>query len=252
MNQPLPPQNLFEVWRRFDAFPMETITKAWFLKHHPHVGQRSVEMMIDHRNKTGASGNCFDLAIWLVHEFALSGIQAYGVGTHLGTPEAHVGVVALDSTGRKYLCDLGDLWIQPLCLDGQTFNEPQLGYFTGARVEFQRTQKDLKLRYHRPNGKVSEQSYDLTPVSLQQLKEAGEVSQRSLSEPLVEMRLRENDEVIHWEFENGSSYFSRMSGLEKEPPCASLQEWSQRISRRTGIHENYVLDCLLSYRNLKD
>lgn len=244
MSNQIASQNILDVWKKFDDFPMETITKAWFLKYQPQVGQRTVAAMIEHRKKTGASGNCFDLTLWLLHEFKQAGITAYGVGEHLGTADAHVGVMALDQNDRRYLCDLGDLWIQPLCLD-QFLHEPQSGYFTGARVEFQCDQNKLSLKYHRSNGKMSEQSYDLTPISLAQLKEAGEISQRSLSKPLVEMRLTENNEVIHWEFENGASFYSRMSGLEKEPACDSMKAWAQRISERTGMRSAYVLECLL-------
>lgn len=233
MNNELIPQNILQVWKSFDSFPMETLTKAWFLKYHPQVAQRDVEFMIQHRAKTGASGNCFDLALWLIHEFERAGIEAYGVAEDLGTEDAHVGVVALDSESRRYLCDLGDLWIQPLCLEN-IFAEPQGGYFTGARVAFEINQNQLFIKYHRANEKLSEQSYNLTPVLVTHLKEAGAISQRNLSSSLVEMRLWEGNEVIHWEFDEESSFFSRMSGLEKELACGSLEEWSKRIALHTG------------------
>lgn len=123
------PHEILAVWKRFDPFPMETITKAWLLKHFPSKGQRTVEEMIDHRSKTQASGNCFDLAIWLIHEFKLAALDAYAVGENLGTPEAHVGVIAHDRAGRRYLCDLGDLWIQPIAID-EPSEALHFGYFT--------------------------------------------------------------------------------------------------------------------------
>jgi hypothetical protein len=228
---------------------METFTKAWFLKYQPHLGQRTVELMEKHRAKTGASGNCFDLAIWLIHEFGRAGIQSYAIGEHLGEYEAHVGVMALDQDGRRYLCDLGDLWIQPLCID-QTFTEAKEGYFTGARIEFTHSQKLLSVKYLRSNGKFSEQSYNLTPITLSQLIEAGEISQKTLSPPLVEMRINEGGEIVHWEYDGGSSYFSRMHGPEKEPACESLQFWSRRISQRTGMDASYVQECLEAIEEL--
>ncbi len=240
------PNNILKVWKKFDSFPMETLTKAWFLKNQAQTGQRSLDAMIRHREKTGASGNCFDLSLWLIHEFEKAGIPAYAVGEHLGTTEAHVGVIALDPMGRRYLCDLGDLWIQPLCID-QTLSSPQGGFFAGARIDFVRTQTKILFKYHRLNGKFSEQSYDLAPVSLLSLKEAGEFSQRNLSPPLVEMRLKEQDEVVHWEFEKGSSAFSRMSGVEIEPGCESLEGWAERISRRSGMRVAYVVECLVGF-----
>ena len=62
------PHPILKVWRRFNGFPMETLTKAWRLKHRPGARQRSVSEMAKHRETTGASGNCFDLAIWLLDD----------------------------------------------------------------------------------------------------------------------------------------------------------------------------------------
>lgn len=243
------PPALLQVWKRFDDFPMETLTKAWFLKRHPQQGQRSVEEMSRHRQKTGASGNCFDLAIWLIYEFERAGISSYAVGEHLGTSQAHVGVIALDKDGRRFLCDLGDLWIQPLAIDRPS-TDLQSGYFTGARIGLTQTLNQLAISYHRSNGKISHQTYDLSPITKHQLKEAGDISQRTLSPPLVEMRLYEKDETLHWEFDNFASFSSRLRGLEKEDPCSSVDAWSERISVRTGMSSSYVSECLRAYEEL--
>ncbi|MBK9321594.1 MAG: hypothetical protein IPM97_01320 [Bdellovibrionaceae bacterium] len=226
---------------------METLTKAWVLKNRPQLGQRDVAEMKAHRSRTGASGNCFDLAIWLWHEFEKAGVPAYAVGDFLGTPDAHVGVIAVDKDDRRFLCDLGDLWIQPIAVD---LSSEQLheGFFTGAHVKIANQSNRVSVEYHRANGKVSHQSYDLSPISKASLLEAGEISQRNLSPPLVEMRLSEGGETIHWEFDKFESYFSRMGGLAKEAPCFSDEEWARRIASRTGMNTSYVLECLIELR----
>lgn len=92
------PTQILTVWHKFDAFPMETLTKAWYYDQ-SSVRQRSVEEMKEHRERFGTSGNCFDLAIWLIDEFKRAGIEAYGLGEGLGTEEAHAAVCALDEQG---------------------------------------------------------------------------------------------------------------------------------------------------------
>lgn len=242
-------ENIISIWKQFDGFPMETLTKAWVQKNKPHLGQRDVAEMKSHREKTGASGNCFDLAIWLLHEFEKSNIHAHAIGDFLGTADAHVGVIAVDKDDRRFLCDLGDLWIQPIEIDSPSESLHE-GFFAGARVKIQNDGKRLYVDYRRLNGKISHQSYDLAPVSKRSLLEAGEISQRNLSRPLVEMRLREEGETIHWEFDAYNSFLSRMNGLEKEDPCSTVEEWSKRIANRTGMHAAYVHECLIELATL--
>ena len=241
------PVYIRSIWDQFDHFPMETLTKAWVLKNRRQLYQRGVAEMRAHRERTGASGNCFDLAIWLWHEFEQAGVQAYAVGDFLGTPEAHVGVVAVGENGQRFLCDLGDLWIQPIAIDVPSEHLHE-GFFTGARVQISQKSNYLHVDYHRPNQKVSHQAYDLSPISKAALLEAGEISQRNLSHPLVEIRLKEPGETIHWEFDNFKSYFSRMGGLEREEPCVSFEDWATRVAGRTGMNATYVHECLLATR----
>lgn len=241
------PAKILTIWKQFDHFPMETLTKAWVLKNRPELGQRDISEMKAHRAKTGASGNCFDLALWLWHEFEQTDISAYAIADSLGTLDAHVALIALDNTGQRFLCDLGDLWIQPIAIDSSS-EELQDGFFTGARVKVLNQNNRLKVEYHRANKKISHQSYDLSPVSKSELIQAGEFSQRNLSSPLVEMRIKENDETIHWEFDQYKSYFSRLAGLEKEEPCVSDEAWAKRIANRTGMNASYVLECLIELR----
>lgn len=221
---------------------METITKAWCYKHSSKPRQRTVQEMKDHRKQTGASGNCFDLALWLKEELQRAGIEAYYVGENFGTTEAHVGVIAVDSEGNRYLCDLGDLWIQPLNIEKNAHEVP--GFFAGALISTVQKNRFLEVSYLRTNGKVSHQSYDLSPVNDQDFLEAANVSQANLSEPLIEMRIYEPYEVIHWEYETGHSFLSTMSGLKEEAPETDLAAWSRRIEKRTQMKASYVLECL--------
>jgi hypothetical protein len=99
---------ILKIWHQFDAFPMETLTKAWLLRNSENPKQRSIEQMQSHRQRFGASGNCFDLAIWLLNRFRSAGLHAYFIGSNLGNQKAHVAVVAIGDRGQRYLCDLGD------------------------------------------------------------------------------------------------------------------------------------------------
>lgn len=92
---------------------METLTKAWHSLIDPERKQRTTDVMKEHRALYGTSGNCFDLAIWLIDEFRQNKRPCYGVLTeHL-----HVAVVAVNEEGYKYFCDLGDQWIEPILLE---------------------------------------------------------------------------------------------------------------------------------------
>lgn len=112
---------------------METLTKLWFYNENNNNNkQRNVSLMREHRSKYGLSGNCFDLAIWLLDEFKNDGITAYPVGHNLNSKDAHVAVIALDVSGSRYLCDLGDQWINPILVDTNNENytdEKLSGFF---------------------------------------------------------------------------------------------------------------------------
>jgi hypothetical protein len=242
------PSEIISVWRRFDRFPMETITKAWFLRHSKCSKQRTVQEMKVHRRRFGASGNCFDLAIWLKDAFRRAGVAAHYIGNELGTPKAHVAVVALDRKGHRYLCDLGDLWIRPMGLDAEV--RAQEGLFAGARVSLTLKNKVALLHFLRTNGKRSEQCYDLNPVPERSFLEAANISQRNVRRPLIEMRLFNPGETVHWEFDNYRSFFSSMSGLKEEPVLKSKEAWARRVEANTKIKAGYVAECLSAYEDL--
>jgi hypothetical protein len=248
------PKEILNIYQRFDQLPMENLTKAWYYTRTQGAKQRSVELMREHRAELGLSGNCFDLAIWLLDEFQREGLKAYGVGHHLHTEEAHVAVVVLDEKGRRYLCDLGDQWLQPILLDQYypDFNpDPLPGFFPAALVQVVPGTEQCLIRYHRPNGKISQQSFELRPVELPELIAAGEVSQNTLGEPLVEMRVSHHQEIAHWEFYNFKSWLSTTQGLFHDPSAEDPVGWAERIEARTGMNVTVVQASLELYANLR-
>ncbi|GLB61876.1 hypothetical protein [Cytobacillus sp. NCCP-133] len=51
--------SILSVWWKFDWFPMETLTKAWYYDKGGLKKQRNVSLMKEHRAKKGITGNCF-------------------------------------------------------------------------------------------------------------------------------------------------------------------------------------------------
>ena len=247
------PREILSVWRRFDSFPMETLTKAWYYEQTKDHRQRPVELMEEHRRDHGTSGNCFDLALWLLRAVAEAGIPAYAVGHDFGNEHTHIAVVARDDRGREYLCDLGDQWIQPVLIDttSPAFDPgPLTGFFPGVRVCLARNGSCLQVTYLRAGGKSSHQTYDLTPVSMPDLLAAAEASQVFLRPPLCEMRLCRPDECLHWEFYNWASHVSSAAGLSTEYENLTIPEWGCIIHERTGISAEVVTRALTVYREM--
>jgi len=248
-------EDIMQVWSQFDSFPMETLTKAWYSRQTGLPIQRSVDLMREHREAFGTSGNCFDLAIWLIEAFREVGIPAYTIGYDLGTPHAHVAVVALNERGCRYFCDLGDQWIQPILMDkdNKEFIEEELdGFVTGGKIKVKVESQQLFLKYLRPGGKFSVQKFDLQPIESDELVLAANASQSLLRYPLVEMRIYEPDETVHWEFDRWTSFVSRNGGLIKEDSLRSNLEWAERINARTGIDKKIVMTALDVYSRRND
>lgn len=249
------PNYLLEVWRKFDSFPMETLTKAWYYQKGTDKKQRDVSLMKEHRAQYGIAGNCFDLAIWLLEEFRREGIVAYPIGSEIHTAHAHVAVIALDEKGVRYLCDLGDQWVQPILLDRDNENfttEKLAGFFPGAEIEVIPKNQQVEIRYHRPNGKVSNQLYDLKPVEMKEFMNVAELSQRNIyPKPLVECRIPYKNEIAHWEFYDWRSFWSSSKGLVEEDILHTTEEWAERISRKTGYDKDLVSMALRIYEGYK-
>lgn len=248
------PTEILSVWRQFDGFPMETLTKAWYYQRSDEQKQRSVELMEQHRAQYGITGNCFDLAIWLLEAFDRAGVKAYPAGSGLGTEQAHAAIVAEDRDGRRFLCDLGDQWIQPILVDVDSpeFNGDKLsGFFPGAEVQVKPADEGIEVIYFRPNGKQSNQVYTLEPIERTEFLAAAEYSQHHIHpEPLVEVRLQEKGKTVHWEFDNWKSFLSTSTGLYPDDQIETLEEWVERIHGKTQYDKEFLTETLGFYRRL--
>lgn len=248
------PEEIRSVWQQFDGFPMETLTKAWHYQRSGEQKQRSVEQMVQHHNRYGITGNCFDLAIWLLEAFDRAGVKAYPVGSGLGTERVHAAVVAEDQRARRFLCDLGDQWIQPILVDAACpeFKEGRLsGFFPGAEVQVKAAENGIEVIYHRPNGKQSNQIYALEPVDRTEFLAAAEYSQQHIHpEPLLEVRLLEAGEIVHWEFDNWKSFLSTRTGLYPDNEIETLEEWVERIHDKTQYDKEFLAESLSFYQRL--
>jgi hypothetical protein len=250
------PQSILSTWRKFDEFPMETLTKAWFYHRAGNLRQRSVSQMREHRMQYGISGNCFDLALWLLDEFQQDGIQAYPIGHDIGTDDAHVAVMALDENGQRYLCDLGDQWLNPILIDVSSedySNEKCSGFFPAAEVQIVPVGKEIQVIYHRPNGKISKQLYITEPIDRGIFLEAAEYCQNHVYEkPLLEVRKPYKNEIAHWEFYNWKSFLSTTDGIFHDSPLGKVEEWVERINKMTGFSKGFLLETLRIYEDISN
>ena len=248
------PAEILSVWRQFDNFPMETLTKAWYYQRSGEQKQRSVELMKQQREQYGITGNCFDLAIWLLSAFDEAGVKAYPVGSKLGTEQAHAAIMAEDRDGRRFLCDLGDQWIQPILveLDDLEFTNGRLaGFFPGAEVQVQKAGEGIEIIYFRPNGKQSRQVYTIEPVERADFWEAAEYSQHHIhAEPLLEVRLPGAGETVHWEFDNWESFLSTSTGLYPDERIETLDDWVERIHEKTQYDKEFLAESVSFYQRL--
>ncbi|MDP5276728.1 hypothetical protein [Chengkuizengella axinellae] len=249
----LPSQDILRTWKKFDNFPMETLTKAWLYKQGSSKKQRDVSLMKKHREQFGITGNCFDLTIWLLDEFKKDGIEAYPIAHNLNTEDAHVAVIALDEFGHRFYCDLGDQWLKPILIetDNENFNKEKLdGFFPATKVQVNTDENSLEILYHRPNGKVSKQIFDTQPIEINSLMKAAEFSQSIIKpKPLFECRVPYKSEIAHWEFYNWESFLSTTEGLLKEPKLNTIEEWVEKINRLTGYDKNVLYTALEIYKS---
>lgn len=245
------PFEVKSIYARFDQFPMETLTKAWFAKQNDGGRQRTIEEMKEHRVRYGIAGNCFDLAYWLVHEFQEAGIHAYPVGHDLYTEDAHVAVIAHDANNRRYLCDLGDQWLQPICID-EPIAQPLYKFFPAAGITVQPSENEVTIQYHRPNGKISKQSYQTEPVEMEAFLKGADICQQNVYPmPLLEVRLPYKDETAHWEFNKWESFLSTSEGKQYNPPANSIEEWADRLNLNTGYDREFLIEALTIYQGMQ-
>ncbi|WZY00014.1 hypothetical protein NSQ26_12085 [Bacillus sp. FSL W7-1360] len=241
----LPPKSILDVWHKFDQFPMETLTKVWFYHQSGEKKQRSVALMKAHRAQYQTSGNCYDLALWLLDAFQQAGIEAYPIGHK---DHDHAAVIALDEGGNRFFCDLGDQWLKPVLINTDSAdytNESLAGFFPAAKVQVQPREEGFNILYHRPNGKVSTQSFCSQPMSMADFFQAAELSQRTLnSYPLLECRIPYKTEVAHWEFCDWNSFLSTSEGVIDDVPCPTVADWAARIHQHTGYDQKILREVL--------
>ncbi len=252
----LPTKSILKTWDKFNYFPMETLTKVWFYSSTRGKKQRDVSLMREHREQYGVTGNCFDLALWLLDEFAKDGIEAFPVGHNLNTGDAHVAVIAIDENGNRYLCDLGDQWLSPILIDVSSLdytNEKLSGFFPGAQVQVLKHDQATEILYHRPNGKVSKQIFNTQPIEMNYFLKAAEFSQNFIKpNPLLECRVPYKSEIAHWEFYNWKGFLSTSEGLFQTTQHEKIEEWVEEISLKTSYNKKILSDVLNTYKIIQN
>ena len=152
--------------------------------------------------------------------------------------------MAKSESGGRYLCDLGDQWIVPILIDKNNkdfTNEKQSGFFPAAQVQVKPSGKYVEILYHRPNGKVSKQLYDTTPIEKERFDQAAETSQSLIrTMPLIESRIPYKNEVAHWEFDDREITLSTTDGLYNH----SCEDHAEVIHRVLGF-DRELLGALL-------
>ncbi|ANX11606.1 hypothetical protein ABE41_006265 [Fictibacillus arsenicus] len=250
-----PKLSILQTWKKFDSFPMETLTKAWYFDKGTPKKQRDVSQMKEHRERYGITGNCFDLVLWLLDEFKKDGVKAYPIGSKFNTEKAHVAVIALDENGRRYLCDLGDQWLTPILVDtsAEDFSNDKLtGFFPGAKIQvLPENNGFIEILYHRPNGKWSTQTFNLEPIEMNAFMQAAEFSQNHIGlYPLFECRIPYKFEVAHWEFYNWESFLSTNDGLHDEEQTYSIEHWVNVIHEKANYNKDFLFDALTKYKQI--
>jgi len=245
------PKEIMTVWRKFDDKPMDTLMKLWWSNVSDVGGQRSVSLIKEHFEQYGVAGNCVDLSLWLIEELRDAGIEAYGITDDVNAERAHISVVAVDKCGNRYLCDLGDQWIQPIHLDSEDIEEWYEGFFPAAKVKLKTKGYNTTITYQRPNGKISRSVYDTTPLDNDLLWEISERVQTVFrKDPLVEIRLPIEGVVVHWEFDAWKSFLSTSRELVKEASNLDMSEWVDRIHIRTGMNKDFLREALSFYKEM--
>lgn len=247
------PDTILSIWRQFDRVPMETFTKGWWhTRCEGKPRQRTPAEMEEHRRLVGAGGNCFDMAVWLQHRLQGAGVHVRLIGHDLETPEAHVAVLARSEEGFKYLCDLGDQWLEPILISPESpeFSGGwQEGFFPGRSVRVERTPERVLIHYRRATGKVSQQAYQLDHLNEEDVRRACDHSQRLLRRPFCEMLLPDPDtgERVLWEYDRGESFWNLEGGPVFEPKADSQDGWVNRIATRTGMAPELIRAGFAAY-----
>ena len=230
------PAPLLAVWNPFATLPCETFTKGWWYgRSQGDARQRGVPEMIEHRARFGGAGNCFDLALWLMHLFEEAGIDARPLACHWGTSDAHVAVLATVATGEEFLCDPGDCWITPVLAESN--DEWRRGFFPGREIRTRRLEDVFEVDCRRGDGEVCIERYPLAHRSNAEFAEACRHSQNLLRRPFCECLLRHQGtgELSLWEYDRGRSYYNLFEQRDYEPTRSGAAAWQLHITERSGL-----------------
>ena len=127
------------------------------------------------------------------------------------------------------------------------------GFFPAAKVMLETEGNKTSITYQRSNGKTSSSVYDTTPLEDAWLWEISERVQTVFrKQPLIEIRLSIEGEVVHWEFDAWKSFLSTSQELVKEDTNLDLSEWVERIHFRTGMDKDFLLEALRFYKEMAE
>jgi hypothetical protein len=230
------PSSITQVWDRFANVPCETFTKGWWFRTCcGEPTQRTVAQMREHRVAYGAGGNCFDLALWLLHDLREHGLVAWIISRDLLQYDAHVAVL-VKAEGAEFLCDLGDLWLRPVHATGDPVWLD--GHVAGRSIRVRSTDEQLEIDCRNTAGEIYVEHYDRTLVDDELFLRACHQSQRLLRRPFCQI-LRPRPVTGGrqlWGYDREATYVIGEDGrFHHEPSCKTRAEYIARIAVVTGL-----------------
>ena len=241
------PPSVMRAWRRFAGVPCETFTKGyWFRRCDGRPRQRTVTQLRQHQGAYGAGGNCFDLTYWLLHALREAGFSARIVSRDLLEYDAHVALI-VEALGGDYLCDLGDMWYQPVrvaehagWLDG---------YVPGRSIRIRPHDDALEIDCRDELGSVRVERYDLTRIDEETFLRACDHSQNLLRRPFCQV-LRPSPvsgALELWGYDREETYVAGARGHVYDPRCDTRAEWIARIAAMAGMAPTLIDEGFAAY-----
>lgn len=265
------PEPILDVWRQFADVPAESLTYQWWRRTAAGSAlQRSVALMEEHHAQYGSGGDAFDLAIWLLAKFHEAGILADPVAPPPDvdpdkTSDA-IAVVAKDRFGRRYFCDLGEQWIQPILVSTRNpdFTPEFLsGFDPGAEVSIEVVEKrctitrrirvDERTGANRHDPYVYERRvFDLRGIPPEELIERAEnAARRRRTQPwLRRLIYREDGGWGVWCWTPQGACWRLPSGVVEEPmdmAGGNAELWVDAIATRSGLAPEIVVGALAEW-----
>ncbi|WP_370521743.1 hypothetical protein [Virgibacillus sp. MSP4-1] len=126
------------------------------------------------------------------------------------------------------------------------------GFFPGAEVQVMQKGQNIEILYHGPNGRISKQVYNISPIDIDYFLRAAEYSQNLINpKPLLECRIPYKNELAHWEFSNWKSFLSTSEGLFVEQKLDTIEKWAFKINEVTGYDTKFLINVLEQYKELR-